>query len=133
MLKADTKVAMLNYQKLHDSTEANLYLENFARKLIENVFKLGDGGVLENDIDEMSNKFRQVTSKFEAINGMIGDAFKANSENRNLSAKIENLTSVMARIEGELKASSEFFEEDLPIVNDNISMVIERFDSLCDE
>jgi DNA repair exonuclease SbcCD ATPase subunit len=32
MLKADTKTAMLNYQKLYDSTEANQYLENFARK-----------------------------------------------------------------------------------------------------
>lgn len=85
--------------------------------------------MLENDIDDMSNKFRQVTSKFEAINGMIGDAFKANSDNGDLTSKIDNLTAVMSSIEGELRASSEFFEEDLPIVNDNISMVIERFDS----
>lgn len=124
----DAKHAMLNYQKLMDASDSIKYMENFAEKQIKNTMNLENGTVLQNDIKKMSQEFNSVVTKFENVSSDLEKIKQANENN-----DFSQVSTELKKIEAGISQIQQFFDGDIEVVNDNISMIIERFDSLCDE
>ena len=71
MYADDAISAMLKYQKLMDANDSLKYLQNFAKNIVKTSLNLDDGTVLENDIEKISQQFKNVSTKFENINSEL--------------------------------------------------------------
>ena len=89
---------------------------------------LENGTVLQNDIKKMSQEFNSVVTKFENVSSDL-ERIKQANENNDFS----QVSTELKKIEAGISQIQQFFDGDIEVVNDNISMIIERFDSLCDE
>ena len=128
MYADDAISAMLKYQKLMDANDSLKYLQNFAKNIVKTSLNLDDGTVLENDIEKISQQFKNVSSKFENINSELDNLIleKEGGDFLHITKRLKIVDSSICKIK-------QFFDDDIEVINDNISMIIERFDSLCDE
>ena len=71
-------------------------------------------------------KFQKVNQTFDSIQKKLEKLLEKNTNS-------QEIKEIVNSIADNLNNMQEFFNDDQPIINDNVSMIIERYDALCDE
>ena len=111
---------MINYQKLCDQGEANIYLEDFAKKLAKKCLNMEDGTELENDYQKAMDSFTEITNRFEQLRKSITEATEIISQQDNTESKLDIITQYLEEILNIQTELNETVNDDLSIVNENI-------------